>query len=520
MPAIESIAIPALNDLARTAAKFLGAGTDTAIIGPPGCGITTLSGIVEELLADENVSCRRLDCHTTAEAAEPAAARLRKLAEAEYDTRPENRRVLVIDHAGDLPAEEVAELVSALRESAHVWRTRWWLGNLDCRAMQEQHGLALHGQPRAHLLFPELGRDDLLWLYCAIAERHECKWGEALLYFVLDWCGSDLVLVERLAERFFGDWSNDLYDDTVADCLEQWLETDPRVAAYRQRVHGLPVDCARHRQLLSCGGKLLRHGPEFPHETDGGLRKMFLGGLLSVNLLPGYYTARHLLARFVLAEALGTDKAADAFSLFRSAANERVTALLQDVELAMRRLLLAVFEAHPAEAWRVRLASKKTDEHFIAPELYKALLTWAYETGGESHGNELREKMGRFLSEQQKDFKKLHNLWTAACERWRVATGREGTADEPSVVEAVDYLTFKEVAELVQSLQDRIFADKNWEKLGVEAPKQRWPSYFSRIRRLRNAAAHLRNLSFQDVEDLLRDLRSLREDLHKFAFAT
>ena len=316
MPAIESIAIPALNDLARTAAKFLGAGTDTAIIGPPGCGITTLSGIVEELLADENVSCRRLDCHTTAEAAEPAAARLRKLAEAEYDTRPENRRVLVIDHAGDLPAEEVAELVSALRESAHVWRTRWWLGNLDCRAMQEQHGLALHGQPRAHLLFPELGRDDLLWLYCAIAERHECKWGEALLYFVLDWCGSDLVLVERLAERFFGDWSNDLYDDTVADCLEQWLETDPRVAAYRQRVHGLPVDCARHRQLLSCGGKLLRHGPEFPHETDGGLRKMFLGGLLSVNLLPGYYTARHLLARFVLAEALGTDKAADTFSLF------------------------------------------------------------------------------------------------------------------------------------------------------------------------------------------------------------
>jgi len=94
----------------------------------------------------------------------------------------------------------------------------------------------------------------------------------------------------------------------------------------------------------------------------------------------------------------------------------------------------------------------------------------------------------------------------------------EGSADEPSVVEAVDYLTFKELADLVQSLQDKIFAVKGWEKVGEEAPRQRWPSNFSRIRRLRNAAAHLRNPSFQDVEDLLRDLRSLREDLHKFAF--
>jgi hypothetical protein len=82
----------------------------------------------------------------------------------------------------------------------------------------------------------------------------------------------------------------------------------------------------------------------------------------------------------------------------------------------------------------------------------------------------------------------------------------------------VDYLTFKEIADLVQSIHDKIFATSNWEKLGVQAPKQRWPAYFSRIRRLRNAAAHLRNLSFQDVEDLLSDLRSLREDLYKFAF--
>ena len=62
------------------------------------------------------------------------------------------------------------------------------------------------------------------------------------------------------------------------------------------------------------------------------------------------------------------------------------------------------------------------------------------------------------------------------------------------------------------------FADENREKLGVEVPKQRWPSYFSRIRRLRNAPP-ISAISFSGRGRPGSRLRSLREDLHKFAFA-
>lgn len=516
--AAEFIAIPALNDIARNARLFLAAGNDTAIVGPPGCGTTTLASVVEELLADGNISCCRLDCRPTAGAAEPAVARMRKLI-SESEASREHPPVLVIDHAADLAAEELVELGAAVEGSGKQWRARLWLGNLDCRAIQKQHKLVLHSQPRAHLLFPELEQNDLLQLYRKISDRRGCRWGETLLYFVLDWCGGDLVLVDHFAERFFGDWSNYLYDDAVADCLKQWLESDVRVAAYRQRVNFLPRVCSRHRHVLSSGGKLPRHVPEFLYETDEATRSMFLAGLLSANLLAGYYTTRHLLARYIIGEAIGTYKTSDAFSLFRRAANERVSALLQDVELALRRLLLAVFETYPTEDWCAWLGSKKTDEQFMAPQLQKALLAWALEAGGESDQGELREKLGRFLSERRKEFEKSHNLWTALCERYLAATITQESANPPSLIEAVDYLTFNEVADLVQSLQDKIFVTKSWERLGVDAPKQRWPSYFSRIRRLRNAAAHLRNLSFQDVEDLLRDLRSLREDLYNFAFS-
>ena len=41
---------------------------------------------------------------------------------------------------------------------------------------------------------------------------------------------------------------------------------------------------------------------------------------------------------------------------------------------------------------------------------------------------------------------------------------------------------------------------------------KRWPGYLTRVRRLRNDAAHLRNISFQEIEDLLKDLNEIRKD--------
>lgn len=517
MAAAESVVpLPALNELARAAARFLSAGTDTAIIGPPGCGLTTESVLVMQSLANEETPYQKLDFRPSAEGHETGIIRLRKLQEsapAEETQKP----VLIVDHASDLSNDEFETLVGLLKATRGLWRARLWLGQLDARSVAERHGLALNGHPRAHLHFPELAQFELLSVYQKIVARQECRWGEALFYFALDWCGNDLSLVDGLASHFYGDWSDRIYDEAVAGCLDQWLTTDVRVAAYRRRVRELPENCNRYQQILSCGGKLPRHGPELFHETDAALRRMFLDGLLCSNLLPRYYTVRNLVGRCALGAALFPDTRFDAFSLLRRCANERVNALLQDVEFALRNLLTTVFQLYPNDDWKAWLASKKTDEQFIMPELYKDLLDWASSECGEVVGPEMREKLGRFLNERRKTFYQSRNLWTKVCERWREATGAGG---EPSPMEAAQYLTFNETSDLVQSLQGRIFPAMNWAKVGVDSPRSRWPVYFSRIRRLRNSAAHLRNMGFQDVEDMLADIRSLRDDLVRFAFET
>src|SRR5690606_3602457 len=79
-----------------------------------------------------------------------------------------------------------------------------WLGALDSRSTKVATGVELHTDARTHFCLPELGRDDLLRLYRAIAVRQDRQWGEAMLYFALDWCGNDLALANQLVEHFYG----------------------------------------------------------------------------------------------------------------------------------------------------------------------------------------------------------------------------------------------------------------------------------------------------------------------------
>jgi hypothetical protein len=46
--------------------------------------------------------------------------------------------------------------------------------------------------------------------------------------------------------------------------------------------------------------------------------------------------------------------------------------------------------------------------------------------------------------------------------------------------------------------------------------KTSWTEGISRIRRIRNQVAHHRNVSFQDTEDLLITINSMRQDIFKF----
>jgi hypothetical protein len=131
---------------------------------------------------------------------------------------------------------------------------------------------------------------------------------------------------------------------------------------------------------------------------------------------------------------------------------------------------------------------------------------------------DLRQQLGRFFAEEEATFRKTDNLWTHLCTLYQRDKGIAEATAWPSLLEAMEYLTMSELIALLQRLDDEIFPARDWKRLLVVPPKERWAVYLARIGRLRNRAAHLRNLSFQDTEDLVEDLRKLREDLQRFAF--
>jgi hypothetical protein len=339
-----------------------------------------------------------------------------------------------------------------------------------------------------------------------------------------------------------------LHDDQVAEILQHWLTHDERVAAYRQRATSIQASTAKELRLLASGGKLPRQAAGIQHETRSEIRLPWFAGFLAANLLPEYYAPRNLLTRWLLMEQLASGTAGDPFQLLRRAANERINCLLQDLELAMRLLITPILMARPGGDWQSFLAQQKTDSPFLNKNLRQDLLTWAenkkiiaaptppdtapiqppasppgpepQEQPSTPTARPLKPELVSFLTEQEKNFRLTDNLWTRICAIYQRDTGIDPATDPPTLQTALEYVTLDELAGLSHRLQDEIFPQRPWAKLLVVPPDKRWPLYFERIKRLRNQAAHLRNLSFQDTEDLIADLRALREDLFKFAFSS
>ena len=124
---------------------------------------------------------------------------------------------------------------------------------------------------------------------CVGAVAQDCEWGEAIHYFLYDWCGSDLALVDGLASYLYGNWKERLYDETVTDCLDQWLKADPVVQKYRRSLTDLDGPSVKYIRLLCSGGKLPCHAPGIEHETDQALRALLFWWVAWANLIPGFY---------------------------------------------------------------------------------------------------------------------------------------------------------------------------------------------------------------------------------------
>jgi hypothetical protein len=500
------IPLPVFDVVAQAAAEFLQQGMNVAIVGPPGEGTTSVASRVQQQLSIAKLPFAVFDCAAGGD----IGPRLAEFAGPKRDAGQNG--VVLIDHAASLPLAELKLVVARVREiSTQNPTALLWLGSLDTRTTKAATGIELHTDTRTHLCLPELGRDDLLRLYRAISSRGERfwgQWGEAMLYFVLDWCGNDLALVEELVEHFYGDWTQRIWDESVAECLKNWLADSPSIRAYRARFAALPDPCKAHLRLLCSGGKLIFHRPEIHLETCDKMRRLFLDGFLCANLLPGYYQFRNLLARYVVEEQLGVDLAP--IGLLRRSANGRVNELLQDVEVALRAMLRNVFrQMTPADVQSL-LQGIKTERKLFEPELQRTLLEWA---GKLPVPDPARAKtdLAKLLKEKREEFETTSNLWTKVCAVFSDSLGT-GERKEPTPEQTVGCLTFTELTAILQTLASRVFLDKPRSNRIVDSPKDRWPDYMTKVRRLRNEAAHLRNISFQDIEDLLGILNAIRRD--------
>jgi hypothetical protein len=259
-------------------------------------------------------------------------------------------QVIVLDHVGRLPPDDYRRLVTVMAENAANTKDLClWCGNLDARNADRQLGVKLCSVPSAHVSFPMLPRDELLAGYRAIANDRGCRWGDAMLYLMLDLCGTDMALVRSATEYLPGDWSDRLYEESVWDRVQEWLHDDATVDAYRTRLSALPKSCETTLALIRFGGKPQCLRAELIEEVDDGLRRLCLDGFVIPNLLPGFYQLRNLVVRFLLDESIQPEL------LFRRAANERAGALLQDTETMLRQVLSAVFRRIGLDAAREEL---------------------------------------------------------------------------------------------------------------------------------------------------------------------
>jgi hypothetical protein len=421
--------------------------------------------------------------------------------------------VLAVDHCGQLDAKEVKDLCAATQTLSPVaFSARLWVGSLDCRYLEGEHGVSLVRNPKALFEMPDYRRDDLLRIYSTVGRRHECDWGEAILYFLHDWCGSDLALVEGIAAHFYGSWRENLYDASVLECLERWLATDPIVDEYRQILPKTEAPEKDYLQLLCSGGKVLCHAPGMEHETDQCLRHLYYRGLLTPNLIPGFYQFRNLTVKLLSMQYLGESQVS-AGTLLRKSSHNRINVLLQDAEITLRQLLTRCFATIGVESSRQRLQKAKTEEQTISPELRKSLLDWAHLKGGA----DLRRELTRRFTEFSQEFDCTHNLWSRVCGLYAAEEDESQEAEaEPRLERIVDFLTFSELSNLILGLCGEAFENWNREQPGKQSPAKRWPAHLARLRRLRNQSAHLRNVTFQDMEDLLATLKEMRRDIQEY----
>ena len=490
----DAVHISSLDRIAERVVDHLRQGHHTTLVGSPGCGITTFVARLSDRIAGNGFTVSRFDLQ-----AKGVTELSRELA-ASRPADDGERQIVVLDHAGRLLGDAYSRLVAFVAENtATSGQLCLWCGNLDARAADRELGVKLCSVPSAHVSFPIMTRDELLAVYRAIAGERACSWGDAVQYLMLDLCGTDLALVKSATDYLHGDWNDRLYDESVWDRVEEWLNEDETVDAYRARLSALPESSEVALALIRFGGKPQCLRPELIEEVDDGLRRLCLDGFIIPNLLPGFYQLRNLVVRFLLDESIRPRL------LFRRATNERAAALLQDTETMLRQVLASVFARIGVGAARERLEGMQQPGGVLDKELNRSLLDWAKQ----NCPAEAVKGLSDLLLHHRTEFKKANSAWARATHMM----GQDNlTSDGSPHIQCVDYLTLDQLGRLVLGLMEEVFPHLG-DALAKKRVRENWQESVAKVRRLRNQVAHLRNVGFQDMEDLARALERMRRDI-------
>ena len=238
---------------------------------------------------------------------------------------------------------------------------------------------------------------------------------------------------------------------------------------------------------------------ELIEENDDALRRLSLDGFLVPNLLPGFYQLRNLVVRFLLDESNQPEL------LFRRATNERAGALLQDAETMLRQVLTSVFSAIGVDAAKDRLEKIQQPGEVIDEGLNATIRKWSKDNNSDASHKTLIE----ILNQHRDAFRGENSAWAGAI---KMMERDNVVGDESRHLHAIEYLTFNQLGALLIGLMDQAFPHllKDFEKKQV---RERWQEGIAKMGRLRNRGAHLRNVGFQDMEDLTRTLERMRRDI-------
>jgi hypothetical protein len=141
----------------------------------------------------------------------------------------------------------------------------------------------------------------------------------------------------------------------------------------------------------------------------------------------------------------------------------------------------------------------------IDKELNRALLSWAKE---KCHPDAVKELSVLILKHRQ-ELKTKNSVWETVNAMMRLENVNNNGLPH---IQGLDYLTLDQLGRLVLMLIEQVFPRFPDEALAKRV-KEGWQEALAKVARLRNQVAHLRNVRFQDMEDLARTLERMRRDV-------